>query len=56
MTPVFAVGPLCCMLPILMAIAVVFYLLSELWSDPPPPPPPPDPNGVPPTWPSHWPR
>jgi hypothetical protein len=55
MTPPFAIGPLCYMIPILLGLAAAFYVLSGAWRDPPDPPPPPDPNGVPPTWPPHWP-
>ena len=54
--PLFAIGPLCCMIPILMGVAVVFYLLTEAWKTPPPPPPQYDPDGVPTAWPTHWPR
>jgi hypothetical protein len=56
MTPLFAVGPVCCMVPILLGLAVGYYVLHQLTREPPPPPPPRDPDAPPPNWPAHWPR
>ena len=53
MTPLFAIGPECCMFPPLLAAGLVYYLLASKET---PPEPPADPDAPPRNWPDHWPR